>query len=132
MNRPTHNRLMTLAAASGVLAVALGAFGAHALDQKVSVARMATWETAVLYHFVHVFALVIAALLLRLDGLPVYRSAGLCHAAGTLLFSGSLYLLVAFDMPVLGMVTPVGGVFFMAGWALLALGQWQGRRADGE
>ena len=113
---------------SGALAVALGAFGAHGLRYLVAAAEIATYETAVRYHFYHTLAGVAGAGLMYLLGPSVrLRWACRCWLIGILLFSGSLYLLslrevhglaVAF----LGPITPVGGVFLIAGWVLLALG----------
>ena len=101
-----------------LLAVALGAFGAHGLKSRVSAEMLAVWQTAVLYHLVHALGLLLVGLLAL--QLPV-RAAGWTLLAGIVLFSGSLYLMVLTGIRPLGMVTPLGGVAFLAGWLLLAL-----------
>jgi uncharacterized membrane protein YgdD (TMEM256/DUF423 family) len=108
------------------LAVALGAFGAHGLDGRVTTDRLATFETGVRYHMYHALGLLAVGLLLRQRGGRVLRAAAWSFAAGVLIFSGSLYVLVLTDTPILGAVTPFGGVAFIAGWALLAWGVWRG------
>jgi uncharacterized membrane protein YgdD (TMEM256/DUF423 family) len=97
----------------GATGVAAGAFGAHALDGRVTPARIAVWETAARYHLIH--AVVLLVLLAHPSVWP-FRLL----AAGTLVFATSLYLLVLLDLPVLGAVTPVGGVLLIAGWVTLA------------
>jgi uncharacterized membrane protein YgdD (TMEM256/DUF423 family) len=101
-----------------LLAVGLGAFGAHGLKSRVSAEMLAVWQTAVLYHLVHALGLLLVGLLAL--HLPV-RAAGWTLLAGIVLFSGSLYLMVLTGIRPLGMVTPLGGVAFLAGWLLLAL-----------
>lgn len=100
-----------LPAGFGATGVALGAFGAHALAAHVTPERLTTWETATRYHLLH------AVVLLALAALPT-RSPWprRLFAAGITLFSGSLYLLVLLDLPILGAVTPLGGVALIAGW----------------
>ena len=107
----------------GFLAVALGAFGAHALRARLSAAQQGIYETAVLYHFIHSLALVAVGCVawLRPSAAPLCRSAGLCFGFGVLLFSGSLYLLAISGTRWLGAITPIGGLLFLAGWACLAL-----------
>lgn len=123
------------AAVSGFIAVALGAFGAHALRELLDVARQGTWETAVHYQMFHVVALLAVGLLAREDASRQLRWSGWCFVAGTLLFSGSLYLLALSGQRWLGMVTPLGGVAFLAGWGLLFFAARQlasARRHSGE
>jgi uncharacterized membrane protein YgdD (TMEM256/DUF423 family) len=112
-------RLLVLAAGLlGFTGVALGAFGAHALKETL-VARgtATTWQTAVLYHLIHAVAL------LALAGWPGgganARWIGGCWSLGVILFSGSLYWLALGGPKILGPVTPLGGVAFLAGWALV-------------
>lgn len=95
--------------------VALGAFGAHALEPVLSEARLATFETAVRYQTVHGVALLATAPL----GAAA-RPARPWLLAGTLVFAGALYALVATDVSAFGAVAPVGGVALITGWALLA------------
>lgn len=97
----------------GALAVGAGAFGAHGLRDLVTPERLQTWQTAAQYHLVH--AVVLLVLVARAE--PA-RLAASFILAGVLLFSGSLYALVAFDQPWLGAITPLGGVSFIIGWIL--------------
>ena len=108
---------MTVAAGLGFLAVALGAFGAHGLEKILEANdRVDTWETAVLYHFVHTLAL----LALAVRG-PVPRLVGWSFVIGIAIFSGSLYILSLTGLTWLGVITPLGGVGFLVGWAALAV-----------
>lgn len=100
-----------------LLAVVLGAFGAHAIQDMVTARQMATWQTASEYHFYHALALIglgIWSEQRTLDRLA--RTAGVLLIVGILLFSGSLYLLVLTGNTKLGMATPIGGVLFIGGW----------------
>ncbi len=107
---------MRLAGIFGFLGVALGAFGAHALKERLGVDGAQIWRTAVLYHLVH------AVLIAAAGRFPwVMRLA----AAGIVLFSGSLYVLALSGIKILGVITPFGGLCFLAAWALLA---WQGAK----
>lgn len=107
-----------LAALSGFIAVACGAFGAHGLRAVLSPAMLDTWQTAVSYQFHHSLALLALALLPAARG-ALFRWAGWLFVAGIGIFSGSLYALVLLDARWLGMITPVGGVLLMIGWATL-------------
>jgi len=112
---------VTLGAVAMFLGVALGAFGAHGLKQRVAADLLSTWNTAVLYHLVHALALVLVGILVQLlPGNSQILTAGGFLVAGILVFSGSLYLLVLTGVKPLGMITPVGGVAFLVGWLLLA------------
>jgi len=107
----------SLAAASGFLAVALGAFGAHGLKHLlVENQSVEIWEKAVLYHFIHTLVLLFLA---RKDPLP--RGPWFCFLAGIVIFSGSLYLLAVTHAKWLGAITPVGGVSLLVGWGWLAV-----------
>jgi uncharacterized membrane protein YgdD (TMEM256/DUF423 family) len=120
----------TLAWASLLLliAVALGAFGAHGLKERLTPAALGQWNTGVQYHFIHALGLLVLVALA--DRLP-HRTliwTRLMFLLGILCFSGSLYLLstrTLMDLrditPLLGPVTPLGGLFFMAGWAILLI-----------
>ncbi len=114
---------------SAMLAVGLGAFGAHGLKGRLSAQLFEVYQTAVLYHLVHAVGLVLVGLIAHLlpDSAPV-RWSGWLLAAGTLLFSGSLYLLAVSGIRWLGAVTPLGGLAFLAGWALLATAMLRGVR----
>jgi uncharacterized membrane protein YgdD (TMEM256/DUF423 family) len=116
------NIFFLLGALSAALAVALGAFGAHGLKSRLSAARLENYETAARYQMYHALALLAAFFASRQwpsSALPPL--AGWLFIAGTLLFSGSLYLLALTDKPRWGAVTPLGGLAFIAGWICLAL-----------
>jgi uncharacterized membrane protein YgdD (TMEM256/DUF423 family) len=108
-------------AIAALLAVLLGAFGAHALKERVAADLMPVWRTGVEYHFYHALGLLaVGVLLLRLPGNALLKWAGWAMLAGILLFSGSLYLLALSGARWLGAVAPLGGAAFIIGWALLA------------
>ena len=119
--------LVTWAALAGAVAVALGAFGAHGLEEAVSADRLATWRTGATYHLAHALAAALAGGLAALGLSEAALWAGRLFLAGVVLFSGSLYALVLLDLPVLGAVAPLGGLCFIAGWAALALAAWRAR-----
>jgi uncharacterized membrane protein YgdD (TMEM256/DUF423 family) len=109
--------LLRIAAAFCFVAVALGAFGAHALKASLQSSGMLdAWNKAVLYHLVHAVAL----LALALYGAG-NRGAYLLLAAGILFFSGSLYTMALTNVRWLGAITPLGGLCFLAGWAWLVI-----------
>lgn len=110
---------MGLGAAYGFLAVALGAFGAHALKARLSTEMLAIWRTGVEYHFYHALALLLLGVIARQTPSPLLNASGYCFALGILLFSGSLYALALSEVRILGAVTPFGGLLFLAGWVLL-------------
>tara|TARA_B100001094_G_C18174612_1_gene797161 strand:+ start:1757 stop:2128 length:372 start_codon:yes stop_codon:yes gene_type:complete len=102
------------------LAVACGAFGAHALKSKLSAADLDIWNTAAQYQMTHAIALVMVGLVsTRISGLPM-KISGISFVLGILFFSGSLYTLVLSGHRVLGAITPIGGVGFIVGWLALA------------
>lgn len=114
---PMSPLLIRLAAALCFLAVALGAFGAHALKGTLeSHAMIDVWNKAVLYHFIHAIALFLLALVATGP-----RGAWWLLFAGIILFSGSLYLMALTNMRWLGLITPLGGLCFLAGWAWFVL-----------
>jgi uncharacterized membrane protein YgdD (TMEM256/DUF423 family) len=113
---------MRLACVFGFLAVALGAFGAHALQSRLPADRLAIFETGVRYQMYHALALVAVALVLQWGGQARLATwAGWAFVAGIVIFSGSLYALVLTGVRTWGAVTPIGGLAFLAGWALLAM-----------
>lgn len=115
-----------LGAVFAFLAVALGAFGAHALRATLSPADLATFETGVRYQMYHAFGLfVVAWAASRWTGAPV-SIAGWLFVVGIVVFSGSLYTLVLTGQRWLGAITPLGGLCFLAGWALLAWSAFRG------
>lgn len=117
---------LMLGSISGFLSVALGAFGAHALKEKLDEYSLGVFHTGVTYQSTHALALVLVALLLK--GYPDASGlswAGWCFTIGTIFFSGSLYALALSGVKVLGAITPIGGVLFLIGWALLAIHAWK-------
>lgn len=105
-----------------LLAVALGAFGAHALKKTLAPDLMAVYETAVNYHVYHALGLLAVGLLaLHVPESTALRWAGILLTVGVLLFSGSLYALSLSGIRGLGAITPLGGVAFLAAWLLLAV-----------
>jgi uncharacterized membrane protein YgdD (TMEM256/DUF423 family) len=105
----------------GLVAVAAGAFGAHALRARLSAELLAVFETAARYQMVHALALLAVALVAARAPSAAASAAGWLFAVGIVLFSGSLYALALTGIRVLGAVTPLGGVCFLAGWVALAL-----------
>jgi uncharacterized membrane protein YgdD (TMEM256/DUF423 family) len=112
-----------LGALAGFVGVALGAFGAHALRAQLSADHLAAFETGVRYQLVHALALLLVGLLIGRRPARLTTVAGWCFAVGIVLFSGSLYVLTLTGMTAVGIVTPVGGLSFLAGWACLALAE---------
>jgi len=104
------------------LAVILGAFGAHGLRSRLDASSLSTYETAVMYHFFHALGLLIVALMPKLGYLSTRQAGWVCALllAGVVLFSGSLYVLAVTRIQTLGIITPFGGVAFIAGWLALA------------
>lgn len=116
---------LTLGSLSGLLAVVLGAFGAHALKARLDSASLAIFETASQYHFYHSLALLAVGILaLSYPASGSLRASGWLFFVGILVFSGSLYILSVTGIRWLGAITPIGGLGFIAGWALLAYAAW--------
>ena len=114
-------RILRLGALLALVGVALGAFAAHGLQARVSPDRLETFQTGVRYHLIHALALLaVAGASTRWPGKRAEAAAWL-FTVGIAIFSGSLYALVLLDLPRLGMITPLGGLAFLAGWACLAL-----------
>lgn len=110
----------------GFLAVGLGAFGAHGLKSKLNAERMATFQTGVQYQMYHALGLGLVSLSSAiLSQSNVLAWAGWSFVVGIVLFSGSLYVLVLTDSRRWGLVTPVGGLFFLLGWGLLIFAAWR-------
>jgi len=115
---------VVLAAAAGLTAVALGAFAAHGLKGKLPADLFDVFEVGARYHMYHALALLgVAWAATRWPGASV-NAAGWFFVAGILLFSGSLYVLSVTGVRVLGAITPLGGVCFIVGWALLGWAAW--------
>lgn len=112
------------------LAVACGAFGAHGLKDRLSEYAMSVYEKAVFYHFFHALGILIVSLLAKsglISAAGGNRVAWLL-AIGIVVFSGSLYALAISGVRVLGAITPIGGVAFIAAWLTLAFEAWRGQR----
>ncbi|SDV10265.1 DUF423 domain-containing protein [Pseudomonas mucidolens] len=116
---------LMLAAFFGFTGVALGAFAAHGLKNRLSADYLAIFHTGVTYQLVHALALFgVALLAAHLPGRLVMW-AGVAFAVGILLFSGSLYVLTMTGISKLGIITPLGGLAFLLGWLLLGLAAWR-------
>lgn len=118
--------LFALGAVSGLIGVAAGAFAAHGLKARLAPDLLVIFETGARYQQLHALALLAAAWACTRWSSRLSAWAGWCFVGGTLLFSGSLYVLAASGMRGLGAITPFGGVLFLAGWLLLALAAWRG------
>ena len=123
----TWNLWLCVGAFNALLSVAAGAFGAHALKDKVSPRHLEVFETAARYQMYHALALIaVAWLASRTQPHAFVTAGGWCFLAGIVLFSGSLYAIVLTGSNGFGRITPVGGLLFIIGWALLA---WAAGRA---
>lgn len=104
---------------NGFLAVALGAFGAHGLEGKLSEKMLTIWEKAVNYQMFHTMALLVTGILAsKIEGASIVW-AGWLFLVGIILFSGSLYLYSTSGIKILAMITPFGGIMFLIGWVVL-------------
>ena len=112
---------LVFAALSSMLAVALGAFGAHALKASLSPERLAVWNTAVFYQLSHSIALLVLVSLSAFLHAKWQNFVLKLMVAAIVLFAGSLYALVLTNTPALGMITPIGGVSFLLAWLCIAL-----------
>lgn len=116
---------ITLASCSGMLAVMLGAFAAHALKNTLDEYSLGVFQTAVQYHFYHSLALLAVGILaISQPESLLLRSSGWLFFIGLLLFCGSLYVLSFSGVRWLGAITPLGGLSFIAAWAALAVAAW--------
>lgn len=122
------NKFFILAGAvSGFLGVSLGAFGAHALKDFLAASqRTDTFETAVKYMFYHGLALILTGVLQKEFPVSAVNNAGWAFFIGIIIFSGSLFLLCATGIKMLGAITPIGGVAMIIGWVLLFWGVYKG------
>jgi uncharacterized membrane protein YgdD (TMEM256/DUF423 family) len=118
--------LITTGAVSAALSVALGAFAAHALKARLPTEILAVFQTGVQYQFYHSLGLILVGILTQLyKRSALLTASGLLMAAGILLFSGSLYVISTTGIRSLGIITPIGGVSFIAAWLMLAVGVWR-------
>ena len=111
-------------AVQGFLAVSLGAFGAHALENVLDDYGQGIWDTAVQYQMFHAAALILIGILMspKLFGeMKQLKTAMICMNAGIFFFSGSLFVLALSGIKVLGAITPVGGVLFLIGWTMVII-----------
>jgi uncharacterized membrane protein YgdD (TMEM256/DUF423 family) len=116
-----HRTFLLIGALSGVVGVALGAFGAHGLRSRLSPEMLAVFETGVRYHMYHAVAIIgVASIAERWQASRLVLASGWLFLAGILLFSGSLYLLATTGVRTLGAITPFGGAAFLLGWGCLA------------
>jgi uncharacterized membrane protein YgdD (TMEM256/DUF423 family) len=119
-----NKRIIIIASVFGMLAVILGAFGAHALKVRLTAAELEVWKTAVDYQFYHTLALLFLSTFSRFNSREI-KLASWFFSLGIILFSGSLYLISAKEIlnisqiSIIGPITPIGGLFFILGWISL-------------
>jgi uncharacterized membrane protein YgdD (TMEM256/DUF423 family) len=119
----SHKLIIIIGSISGAIAVILGAFGAHALkDSLTASGRLETYETAVKYQMYHSLAMILLGILMLHFQHRFLNYASYSFLLGIIIFSGSLYALCASGITKLGAITPIGGVFLIAAWVLLAIG----------
>ncbi len=121
----SSRRYFVLASVFGLTGVGLGAFGAHGLKSVMSPEMLQVYETGVRYQMYHTFALLVAAWAIHTSKGSWFRTAAQLFSAGVFLFSGSLYLLSFTGTTWFGYITPFGGLLFLGGWVLLAVGFWK-------
>ena len=121
-----QKKFLIVAATAGLTAVILGAFGAHALRALLDTYQQNIWDKGVQYQIYHALAIFACAMYLRNEPSALIRNAAVCFSLGIVCFSGSLYLLATHQLTqipviILGPVTPVGGLLFIAGWGFVLL-----------
>ncbi len=127
-----NKQIILIASLFGLLAVILGAFGAHGLEGKISDKQLETWETANQYHFYHTLALLFLSTFSRAKSQSI-KVSFIMFSIGILLFSGSLYLLSTRNLlgienlSIIGPITPLGGVCFIVGWISLFIAAMKNR-----
>ncbi|WP_018995242.1 DUF423 domain-containing protein [Thioalkalivibrio sp. ALJ2] len=122
---PMIRALVVIGALLAAIAVVLGAFGAHALQERLSERALATWDTGVQYHFIHALALLLLAALWSHLASGWATASAVAFVLGILLFAGSLYALALGAPRVLGAIAPLGGTTFILGWLSLAIAAWR-------
>ena len=116
------NPLITLAAINGLLAVMLGAFMSHSFDETTTTELLGVFQTGVSYHMYHSLAALAAGILSHIfPKVRLLKFSAYSFLLGIVLFSGSLYLLALTELPMMGMITPIGGTFFIFGWIMLCI-----------
>lgn len=119
MNLGMNTNWIQIGSVFGLLSVAFGAFGAHALADRLSPRSLEIFHTATHYQMFHALAILVLGVLARATGTP-YSITGWTWTVGIFIFSGSLYALALTEIRWLGAITPIGGVLFLIGWAALA------------
>jgi uncharacterized membrane protein YgdD (TMEM256/DUF423 family) len=114
-----------IGALSAFIGVAAGAFGAHGLKSRMNTEMLSVFEVGVRYQMYHAFALIIAAGVQSKWPSTLITTGGWLFVIGTILFSGSLYLMSMTEVRWLGAITPLGGLAFLAGWVCMAWGAWR-------
>jgi uncharacterized membrane protein YgdD (TMEM256/DUF423 family) len=118
-DRGMDKTFLFVGALAGFLAVAFGAFGAHALRSRLTPEMLGVFETGVRYQMYHALAILAVGAILARSGGWLFSTAGWLFTAGIVLFSGSLYVLALTGVTIVGAITPIGGLLFLAGWACL-------------
>jgi uncharacterized membrane protein YgdD (TMEM256/DUF423 family) len=122
---PAQKWLLIMGALMGFMAVAAGAFGAHALKQKLEPEMLSVFEVGARYQIYHALAICLTALAISIIPGQFMPIAGWLFFAGSIIFSGSLYLLALTGIKILGAITPIGGVLLLAGWLSFAIGAFK-------
>ena len=116
------NPLITMAAVNGLLAVMLGAFMSHSLEETITTELLGVFQTGVSYHMYHSLAALAVGILSHIfPNVRLLKFSAYSFLLGIMLFSGSLYLLALTELPMIGMITPIGGTFFIFGWIMLCI-----------
>ena len=116
------NPLITMAAVNGLLAVMLGAFMSHSLEETITTELLTVFQTGVSYHMYHSLAALAAGILSHIfPKVRLLKFSAYSFLLGIVFFSGSLYLLTLTELPMIGLITPIGGAFFIFGWIMLCI-----------
>ena len=116
------NPLITMAAVNGLLAVMLGAFMSHSLEETITTELLTVFQTGVLYHMYHSLAALAVGILSHIfPKVRLLKFSAYSFLLGIVFFSGSLYLLTLTELPMIGLITPIGGAFFIFGWVMLCI-----------
>ena len=116
------NPIITMAAVNGLLAVMLGAFMSHSLEETITTELLGVFQTGVSYHMYHSLAALAAGILSHIfPKVRLLKFSAYSFLLGIVFFSGSLYLLALTELPMIGLITPIGGAFFIFGWIMLCI-----------
>ena len=116
------NPLITMAAVNGLLAVMLGAFMSHSLERTITTELLTVFQTGVSYHMYHSLAALAVGILSHIfPKVRLLKFSAYSFLLGIMFFSGSLYLLALTELPMIGLITPIGGAFFIFGWIMLCI-----------